>query len=149
MAMDYYNPFQRSELRLPSKFRDRIESLISRGNDLPPSETPFNQYVDFWFFSACLAIHEGTKVEELDEELQDTWRFEFGTVLLSDKNRIPLMEIVGKGILKNSQVTPNEIARVFNAYAAAGTERVIAEIEDGPEDSSPLWTLLDYVKSTL
>ena len=149
MASDFYNPFQTSELRLPRKFRERIDGLMSRGNDLPRRETPFGKYVDFWFLAACVAIHDDVKVEELNEELQDTWRFEFGTVLLSGQNRIALMEIVGKGILENSQATPNEIARLFNTYATLGTEKLITEIENGGEDSAPLWILLDYVKSAL
>jgi len=150
VSTNYYNPFQTSELYLPRILREEIAALVTTGNKgSSPKLQPFKRYIDFWFFAACLSIHLGENPEELPNKLSDTWKFNDGTVLMNDRNRIELMQIIGIETLKNSDASPQEIVRMFNNYAALGSERIVSDVAKDQETTDPLWSLFNGVQSMI
>jgi|APSaa5957512535_1039671.scaffolds.fasta_scaffold17146_4 hypothetical protein len=149
MSDNYYNPFQTSELFLPKVFQDDIKALIARkDSEAGVERTPLRKVVDFWFLSACLAIHNG-EAQEVGGAAAKGWKFGAGTVLLENRGRIDMMQLAAIGVTGDLEIvkTPSRVSSLFNDCAAIGAEGLLEMASDGEE--KPLQALLDGFKGML
>ena len=142
--MNFYNPFQRSDLLLPQEFKGVIEQYCQfqpQGGSRPsPNKAPFFRQVDFWFAAICIASNRPWV-----ESKADLQKFNDGTVLLSDPFRIELLELMAISASGDPYIVgkPAQIIKIANDFAAAGTPELLASLGDAAQ--APIWNLTNQL----
>jgi|SaaInlStandDraft_5_1057022.scaffolds.fasta_scaffold156656_1 hypothetical protein len=143
--MEYYNPFQKREIRFPKRFKDKIEIYCKTnptgGESLSPDYNPFSRQIDFWMLAVCLGYYSGQKIED-----KQSYRFITGEIFLKDPGTIELLEIFGISETGDPYIInkPETIINLANQFAAAGIEQLINMIESS--EQAPLWNLTNGFK---
>ena len=142
---DVVNPFQTSDLRVPTALWDSVKKLTATfrtegGEQSEPDRTPFRRYVDIWWVSMCVGLRVGhpTKVA-------DWHKFMDGTVLMSDPWRILHLEAIAISHFKDVEVIrePAKVVNLANEFAATGLPLLVDVVRD--PSSEPIWLAGDYL----
>lgn len=147
---DSYNPFAPFELRFPKSRYEEVtwytRTRADAGGSSSVQTSPFDRYVDLWFFAVCLGAREGPPVE-LDRE--QTQRFERGVLLQGSPDRILLLEILAVTHSQDPYIVsePRRVIDIANGFAAAGLPLALDMLAGGY--SSPLANIVDGLNETI
>jgi len=144
---DIINPFQTSELRVPTSQWEAVRKLTATfrtegGEQSEPDRTPFRRYVDLWWAGMCVGVRLGlpTKVAE--------WhKFIDGTVLISDPWRILHLQAIAIAHFGNADAVrdPTSVINLANEFAATGLPLIIDAVRNPASD--PIWLAGDFLVS--
>jgi hypothetical protein len=142
---DVVNPFQMTELRVPTSLWESVRKLTATfknegGEQSEPDRTPFRRYVDLWWAGMCVGLRVGhpTKVG-------DWHKFMDGTVFMSDPWRILHLEAISIAHFKDVEAVrePARMMNLANEYAATGLPLIIDAVRDPSSD--PIWLAGDLL----
>ena len=144
----HYNPFQNSDLLIPSEFMDEVQALTQTrasadGTPSSPEESPFPRYVDMWFFAFCLGARRGAPLE-----VSNQWhKFVTGQVFQGDTERIATLELVAIAHTGDPFVVgdPKKVIALGNGFAAAGMPELLEFLRQ--PNMKPLDGLADAMQS--
>jgi hypothetical protein len=142
---DVINPFQTSELRVPTSQWEAVRKLTATfrnegGDESEPDRTPFRRYVDLWWAGMCIGARLGqaTKVAEWHKFIE-------GTVLLSDSWRILHLQAIAIAHFGDAGVVrdPARVMNLANEFAATGLPLIIEAARNPSSD--PIWLAGDFL----
>src|SRR5664280_2232607 len=124
----HYNPFQNSDLLIPSEHMPEVQALTQTrtaadGSTATPEESPFPHYVDMWFVAFCLGVRRGVALE-----VSNQWhKFVTGQVFQGDTERIAMLEITAIAHSGDPLIIgdPKKVIALANGFAAAGMPELL------------------------
>ena len=142
---DVLNPFQTSDLKVPTAQWEAVRKLTSTfktegGEQSEPDRTPFRRYVDLWWAGLCVGVRIGQPTK-----VTDWHKFIDGTILISDPWRIIHLQAIAISYLKTADVAqdPSAVISLANEFAATGLPLIIEAVRN-PE-SEPIWLAGDFL----
>lgn len=144
MVDRYYNPFQNSDLNVPSDLHDAFTRYCGSGT---VDESPFPRMVDMWFLAMCLAARDGLKPADMSK--LKTTKIIDGAIFSSDPWRVQVLMLVA--VAQSGEVDivadPRRMIVLLNGLAVAGLPALIEMIKDG--EAEPIWNLSDGIEAVL
>ncbi|MBI2830758.1 MAG: hypothetical protein HYX79_00675 [Chloroflexi bacterium] len=138
------NPFQNLDLEIPETLRPEVERFCqtqpSGGAKPSPDDSPFDRYIDIWFFAVCVGARRGK-----GPKVKNSHRFITGEILSRDPYRIELLELLAIADSTNPWILENPagIIDLANNLAAVGLPEVVEMLNDGT--AKPIWNLTDSI----
>lgn len=143
---DILNPFQTSELRVPTSQWEAVKKLTATfrtdaGEKSEPDGAPFRRYVDLWWAGMCVGVGLGQPTK-----VADWHKFNVGTVFVDDPWRILHLQSIAIAHFGNAQAVrePTSIINLANEFAATGLPLIIGAVRS-PE-AEPIWLAGDFLR---
>lgn len=135
--------FASVDIHLPDHYKEYFHTYCltrAEGTRNNPEDSPFPRMVDMWFFSICLAAHEGLTPDFNSSSKK--YKAINGDALLSDSWRCNALMLLAISHTKDIEIADNppEIIKIANAYANVGLPRLISLLKSKGNDDA-----LDYL----
>ena len=147
MTDRYFNPFQTTDIIVPSEFHDAFGRYCQRDSKENLDHSPFPRMIDLWFLSLCVAVR--SNINPKDASKIKSVKIIDGSIFGSDPWRVHMLMMVA--VAKSGDVKivsePNKMIRIANGLAAAGLPKVIEMLQNG--SAEPIWNISEAITSLI
>ena len=131
MTDRYFNPFQTTDINVPSEFHEVFGRYCQRDSKVNLDYSPFPRMIDLWFLSFCVAARKN--LEPTDISKSKTVKIIDGSIFSSEPWRVHMLMLVAVAKSDDMQIVsePNKMIKIANGLAAAGLPKVIEMLKNG------------------